>query len=53
MTTPKARRALATLLRDCRAEMLPRFTAQGLAATHNVTPAVAAEMLAAARRERL
>lgn len=53
MTRPKAEHALATLLRDCRPEMLAGFTAARLSSLYNVAEPRCAEMLgeAIARRE--
>jgi hypothetical protein len=48
----QAKRALTNLLAFCTAEMLPSFTAAGLAAMFNVSPQVAGEMLDRARARR-
>lgn len=48
----RARAALIQLLYGCTAERLQSFTADELAATHNIKPAKAQEMLAAARERR-
>lgn len=45
--------ALDRLLRDCRVEMLPTFTAEGLAGSYRVTVEVAGRKLAAALAARL
>ena len=48
----RARAALSMLLAGCTNERLAGFTAAGLAASYNVSPAKAEEMLAAARKAR-
>ena len=48
----RAASSLASLLNGCRVEMLASFTAEGLAASYNVSPATAAKMLGEAKQRR-
>jgi len=52
-TAKQRRDALANLLRDCRVEMLPTFTAEGLSQTTGVAEAECKAALDEARRVRL